>query len=139
MLDLPEHQLAVHDRWAAGMAETVKFALNCVPAEWPAALIMLADQPAVRTAELQSLLAAWQAEPTYAAAALYAGDVGAPCVLPRSMFSDVQQLQGDRGAKSLLQKLPRVTRVLMESAAHDIDTREDLAQLERRAGVGDIN
>jgi molybdenum cofactor cytidylyltransferase len=83
------------------------------------------------------LIAAWQARPETAAAAYYAGDIGAPCILPRTLFARLRELQGDRGAKPLLHRLAEVTRVPMPSAEFDIDTREDLTRAAALAPVKD--
>ena len=64
--------------------------------------------------------------------------VGAPAIFPRWCFGDLQQLQGDRGARAVLQRhMERVIRVTMPSAAIDIDTPEDLLAREeaRRAAI----
>jgi CTP:molybdopterin cytidylyltransferase MocA len=110
------------------MSASLRFGLAQVPAQAPAALIMLVDQPAVSIADLKSLIAAWRARPALAAAAWYASDIGAPCILPRNLFEQAAALQGDRGAKPLLQTLEELTRVPMPAAEFDIDTAEDLAR-----------
>lgn len=137
-LNLPESQIAVHDTWDRGLAESLKYGVSQVPAPSSAALIMLMDQPAVSTADLNTLIAAWQARPETAAAAYYAGDIGAPCILPRTLFAPLRDLHGDRGAKPLLHRLAEVTRVPMPSAEFDIDTRDDLARAAALAPVKDI-
>lgn len=137
-LNLPESQIVVHDVWDRGLAESLKYGVSQVPAPSSAALIMLMDQPAVSTADLNTLIAAWQARPETAAAAYYAGDIGAPCILPRTLFAPLRDLHGDRGAKLLLHRLAEVTRVPMPSAEFDIDTRDDLARAAALAPVKDI-
>jgi len=137
-LNLPESQIVVHDAWDRGLAESLKYGVSQVPAPSSAALILLMDQPAVSTADLNTLIAAWQARPETAAAAYYAGDIGAPCVLPRTLFAPLRDLHGDRGAKPLLHRLAEVTRVPMPSAEFDIDTRDDLARAAALAPVKDI-
>jgi molybdenum cofactor cytidylyltransferase len=68
------------------------------------------------------------------AAALYAGEIGAPAIFPRSAFRDLTELRGDIGAREVLRRNPdRVLRVPMPSAALDIDTPEDLLTLEAQA------
>lgn len=124
---LGDVRVSIHESWSSGLAESLKFAVGCIPPQATAALIMLLDQPAVSVAELNSLVAAWNANPDTAAAAYYAGDIGAPCILPRALFCSVGTLRGDRGAKPLLHSLHKLTRVPMASAEFDIDTPADLA------------
>jgi molybdenum cofactor cytidylyltransferase len=59
---------------------------------------------------------------------------GVPAIFPRSCFTELSQLRGDRGAQMLLKRhTDRVTRVPMMSAATDIDTPEDLLLVEAAA------
>jgi molybdenum cofactor cytidylyltransferase len=93
-------------------------------------LITLLDQPLVTAKEVRQLIEVWASAPDRPAAAEYAdGQVGAPCVLPSHWFSAISQLQGDRGANALLRASEDVLRVPMPSAAHDVDTPDDLARL----------
>jgi molybdenum cofactor cytidylyltransferase len=94
-------------------------------------MLMLADQAAVTSQDLQRLVGTWRRQPEYIAAALYAGSTGVPAVFPRSRFRELAELRGDIGARMLLQRNPdRVVRVPMDSAALDIDTPEDLLALD---------
>lgn len=128
-ITLPEQQIACHDAWNEGLAASLKYALSRVPLHSPAALIMLVDQPAISTDDLNSLITAWQMNPATAAAAYYAGDIGVPCILPRRFFLQAQTLAGDRGAKALLRQITNISRVTMGNAAYDVDTSEDLARV----------
>jgi len=130
-VDLAPRQLATHDNWILGLAESLKYGLTSLPASASATLVMLVDQPAITNEDLRNLIDAWLTNPTEAAAAEYAGDIGAPCILPRTLFSAAMLLTGDRGAKSLLRGVEGLTRVPMASATYDVDTPEDLAQLDR--------
>ncbi len=130
-IDIPLRQLVTHDSWTLGLAESLKHGLRSLPAGANAALVMLVDQPAITAVDLQNLARAWLAKPDQPVAAEYAGDIGAPCILPRQLFDTAMQLTGDRGAKSLLRSIDALTRVPMQSAAYDVDTPEDLALLAR--------
>jgi molybdenum cofactor cytidylyltransferase len=118
-----------HEAWGQGLAESLKHGVLTIPATAPAALVMLVDQPLVTADDLRSLIDAWRSNREHPAAAEYAGDIGAPCILPRSTFPAVLDLRGDRGAKPLLLAMPQVTRVAIPNAAFDVDTPGDLARL----------
>ena len=65
--------------------------------------------------------------PSYIVAAQYNGVLGAPVIFPKQYFSQLSQLEGDKGAKKLLQQNIRQTISLsIPEAAFDIDTPEDL-------------
>lgn len=120
-----------HESWGNGLAESLRHGLLAVPPSAPAALVMLVDQPLVTSTDLRTLIDAWLQDPTHAAAAEYAGDVGAPCILPRQSFPQLLELRGDRGAKSLLRDMPGLARIPMPNAALDVDTPADLETLRR--------
>lgn len=132
---LEARHITCHDSWTEGLAESLKHGLRAVPEDADAALVMLVDQPAITDQDLRNLREAWLSDIARPAAAQYAGDVGAPCILPRSLFGPAMQLTGDRGAKSLLHRVDGLIRVPMESAAFDVDTPEDLGRLTRRTGT----
>jgi len=129
--DLAPRHVVTHESWTSGLAESLKHGLRSLPASASAALVMLVDQPVITDDDLQNLADAWLANPSKPAAAEYADDIGAPCILPRDHFNLAMQLTDDRGAKSLLRGIDGLTRVPMDSATHDVDTPEDLARLAR--------
>lgn len=132
VIPLDAEHVSCHDSWTEGLAESLKHGLRTVPKDANAALVMLVDQPAITAQDLRNLRNAWLSDVARPAAAAYAGDVGAPCILPRSLFGAAMRLKGDRGAKSLLHGIDGLIRVPMDSAAFDVDTPEDLERLAER-------
>lgn len=123
--------VAYNARWADGMAGSLATGLRAVPAATAAVLVTLVDQPHVDARALRRLVAAWRRRPGLAAAARYSGRSGVPAVLPRALWRAVRTLEGDAGARALLQG-PRVTLVEMPEAALDIDTAADIERFARR-------
>lgn len=122
-------------RWADGMAGSLQRGLAVLPPRASAALLLLCDQPAVDASSLRRLVRAWSRRPGSAAAAAYAGIVGVPAILPRTLWKNARRLTGDAGARSLLRMEGKVvTQVHTPEAAWDIDTPEDLESLHRSAG-----
>lgn len=118
-------------RWAEGMSSSIGAGidrLNSQPVK--AALIMPVDLPHVSIADLASLREVWQNSPQAAVAAAYNGVLGIPAIFPRHWFAVLACLQGDRGARSLLQDHPDVAAVALPAAAIDIDTAADLGLLD---------
>ena len=116
-----------NSRWAQGMAGSLQVGLSVLPHRASGVLLLLSDQPAVGEASLGRLIRAWRRRPGKAAAAAYAGVVGVPAVLPRSLWREARRLRGDEGARKLLRMkgMPAAT-VHIPEAAWDIDTPEDL-------------
>jgi CTP:molybdopterin cytidylyltransferase MocA len=123
--------IVINQQWREGIGSSIRVGAARLPAACAGVLLVLADQVAVTAEDLRRLAGAWRRQPDYVAAALYAGTVGVPAIFPRSRFGDLAELRGDVGARRLLQRNPdRLVRVVMESAALDIDTPEDLLRIE---------
>jgi molybdenum cofactor cytidylyltransferase len=88
---------------------------------------MLADQPLLARDKLAAMLDLFDGRRMVCAS--YQGREGVPAVFPRALFAKLMALEGDAGAKVLLQSVQDKVTVAMPEAAVDIDTLEDLKQL----------
>jgi CTP:molybdopterin cytidylyltransferase MocA len=123
--------IAVKRDWSEGIASSIREGVAHAPSTADAILIMLADQAAVTTEDLRRLAGTWRRNPNSIAAAQYSAGVGVPAVFPRWCFRELNELRGDRGAQSLMQRFAdRVVRLPMPSAELDIDRPEDLLALD---------
>jgi molybdenum cofactor cytidylyltransferase len=123
--------VVINRDWAEGMGSSVRTGVARIPATADAALLMLADQPAVTAEDLKRLIGAWRRQPQCIVAAHYAGTCGVPAIFPREDFTALAALRGDAGARALLKRGgERLVRVALQSAAIDIDTPEDLLKLQ---------
>lgn len=135
--------ISVNREWNEGIASSIRDGVAHIPTTSDGVLLMLADQAAVTTEDLRRLAGAWRRNPTAIVAAQYAGTLGVPAIFPRWCFRELNELRGDRGAQSLLQRhIDRVVRLAMPSAELDIDRPEDLLALEvgthiKRQQLGD--
>ena len=92
-------------------------------------LIVLGDMPAVSSADLDRLIAAFRKAGGQAIVrATHDGKRGNPVLLPRALFGAVAQLEGDTGARHLVEAglMPVVDVEIGEGAAIDVDTRDAL-------------
>lgn len=123
----------VENRHAAkGLSTTVRAGLTalCAAGEPDAALFMTCDQPLLTAELLRSIVAAHAATRPRAVACEYAGTVGVPALFSRSLFEELLTLEGDVGAKQVLQRhASEVVRVPFEPGSLDIDTPEDAGRL----------
>lgn len=118
---LPVRTVAAPD-WAEGMAASLRAGLAALPGDVPAALLMVCDQPAVTAAHLQRLLGAHRGSHLPAAASAYAGVLGVPAVVGRSLFPELAAVTGDRGAREVLRADPRrVAAVPLAGGELDVD------------------
>lgn len=126
-----EVQMVLNDRWSDGMASSIRAGVTAVPQEASAVVLLACDQPAVDAAFLTAMLQAHHTEPGRLITASYAGAVGIPALFPRRCFESLQELTGDRGARSLLVEADMV-KLPLPGGEMDIDTPQDLDELRRR-------
>ncbi len=114
--------------YASGMASSLASGLDLpAVAEADGVLVMLADMPGVTTEDVGKLIAAFRAEGGRAVVrAVSSGKRGNPVILPRVLYPALRRLEGDVGARTIIETagLP-VLDVEIGAAAHlDVDTPE---------------
>lgn len=123
----------VENRHAAqGLSTSVRAGLValCEAVEPDAALFMTCDQPLLTPEILKQIVATFAATRPPAVACEYAGTVGVPALFDRLLFGELRALDGDQGAKRILQRhLERTARIPFEPGGLDIDTPDDVARL----------
>lgn len=98
-------------------------------------LVLLGDQPFVRAEAIDAVVDAG-AGPEPAARAFYAGRPGHPVLLRRELFPRVRELQGDEGARRLLEAVDVAAVELPDPiGALDVDTPADLERAARALRV----
>lgn len=102
----------VHNaRYTMGMSSSIRAGIDAV-ADADAALILLADMPWVTTAHINALLDAFAPQSgAPICVPVFENRRGNPVLWSRAFFSSLRALEGDRGAKALLER-------------HAIDVRE---------------
>lgn len=119
--------LVVNPRFADGLASSIEYGIRSVAEVADAVLLLLADQPLIASAHLQSLLDTWQTSRELIVASAYSGIIGPPVIFPRRDFADLQRLSGDNGARKIIEaNRERVKSIRFEPAALDIDQQSDL-------------
>jgi molybdenum cofactor cytidylyltransferase len=124
--------VAENARWKDGIATSIRAGLEALQALAPmeAVLFMTCDQPHVEPPLLTQLVAAFAQSHPRAVACEYAGTVGVPALFARELFDELRALEGDQGAKRVLERhLTDVARIPFEGGAVDIDTPGDVAKL----------
>jgi molybdenum cofactor cytidylyltransferase len=123
--------VVVNRDWEEGIASSIRAAVHATPSGCEGLMLVLADQVAVTGDDCKRLYAAWRRHPVLIAAALYGGAPGLPAIFPRSAFSDLLQVRGDRDPRLVIRRnIDRVVRVPMQNAGIDLDTPEDLLAVE---------
>lgn len=129
---------SINPDYAAGLASSLKRGVAALPPAIAGALILLGDMPLVSSALIDRLIAAFEGRGAstrrpLAAAPVRAGVRGNPVLISRDLFPAIATLEGDRGAKVLIDSIgERLVEcdVEDEAALIDIDTKDALRRLE---------
>ena len=90
--------------FASGLASSLKAGVDAIKASLSGALVVLGDMPAVSMEDFDRLIAAFVASGgTAIVRASHHGKRGNPVILPRSVFPLVAQLEGDTGARHIVE------------------------------------
>src|ERR1700730_853017 len=132
-LDIGRARVVINEGYADGMSTSLQLGVRSLAPEIERAVIILGDQPDVDAPLLDRLLDVHEGSGLPAAAVEFEGLLHPPVVLARSMWSDLDQLQGDVGCRQILRARPdEVARLPSRRPRRhpvDIDTPEDFQTL----------
>lgn len=123
-------RILINKAWATGMASSLR--LGAAASERAGVddlLVLTCDQPAVTPDHLRRLVSVSKRE--HVVASYYGSRRGIPVLFPEFSFHALQELQGDAGARELLQD-DAVLTVSLPGGELDLDTPEDLLALLRK-------
>lgn len=133
----------INSSWQSGMASSISHGIACVLKNHPetTALVILAcDQPLVSATVVNELIETHITTGRSLVACTYADTRGVPALFGRSWFQRLLALQGDRGAKALMDPDdPDYACISFPGGAIDVDTEENyataLTEFNARQGV----
>jgi molybdenum cofactor cytidylyltransferase len=120
--------------WRQGMSVSIRAGLAAIEGDpsVDGVLFLAVDQPFVEAGDLSRLVSASKSGAPIAAADYGNGAVGIPALFRRSYFPALKRLDGDAGAKRILEsERDSVRLVAMPSALIDVDSPDDC----RRWGI----
>ncbi|AZN99482.1 4-diphosphocytidyl-2C-methyl-D-erythritol kinase [Mesorhizobium sp. M9A.F.Ca.ET.002.03.1.2] len=115
--------------FAEGLSSSLKAGIARVAGDAAGAMIVLGDMPGVASADLDRLIDAFRKSGGRSVVrASHEGKRGNPVLLPRSLFAAIAHLEGDTGARHLVEAegLDVVDVEIGKGASIDLDTREAL-------------
>jgi molybdenum cofactor cytidylyltransferase len=124
--------------WGAGMGSSLRVGLRALDTEdaigasppVDAALVMLCDQLRVDTGHLRALVEAFTRTRASIVASSYEGTRGVPALFSRALFSELESLAPDQGARGIISREPsRMVEVALAGGGEDVDTAKDLTRL----------
>ncbi len=129
----PEGVVVVRSRrWRRGIARSLRAALEALEpwAQVGAVAVGLADQPLVGADAYRRLAGAYRAGASLAVAA-YRGQRRNPVLLGRTMWEKARELDGDQGARVLMDEGAVEVDCTDTGSAADVDTLDDLREADR--------
>ena len=137
----PGRACVIHNpRYDEGQSTSLQAGLRALGKDIEAALVLLGDQPGVRTEVIDAVAAAYgAAHPAGATGShplvvipTYGGQDGHPVLLDRALWPEVMAVQGDQGARAVIRAhAEAVLRVPVDDGPPppDVDTADDYAAL----------
>ena len=131
-------KVVINSLYEEGMGTSIRAGLAALEPDARAAFVVLADQPFVRPSTLNQLIAYHREHAPQITLPLYKGFRGNPVLLDRSVFAELNALDGDVGCRAIfgshtagIHKVP----VNDIGVLLDIDTPDDLRHLRLLAGA----
>jgi molybdenum cofactor cytidylyltransferase len=125
---------AENQQWESGISSSVRVGIEGLVTANPqiaAVVLMLCDQPFVTREIITQLVAAHRETGRSIVASRYGRSYGVPALFDKIHFAELATLEGDAGAKRVIQKhLPNIHLVPFPKGEIDIDTPDDLARLQ---------
>jgi len=118
---------------ASGLSASLNAGVAALPDDCRVCVVALGDEPMIDPLLIKRLRDAWEGSNAAAVVPVYRGGVrGHPVLFDISMRRFLRDLQGDQGARHLLDAMAeRVIFLPVDAdAPRDVDTNEDLAALE---------
>lgn len=134
-IDSRNFRVVYNENWEEGMGTSISKgiseALN-LQNNLDHVLILLSDQPFVNKEKILELLKVQLESDKPATFSEYAGEVGVPAIFSAEIFSELQKLKKDQGAKKLiLNDKIKFETVKFEAGNFDVDTAEDVELLKQ--------
>jgi molybdenum cofactor cytidylyltransferase len=97
----------VNPAYTSGMASSLAAGLAHADARSEAAIVLLADQPGITSQHVRELLDAYTARRSPIVRLAFRSGPG-PALVARELWGDLQRLEGDVGARALMERRPEL-------------------------------
>ncbi|MFD2916455.1 nucleotidyltransferase family protein [Psychroserpens luteus] len=119
-------EIIINPNFKEGLSSSIVEGLNHIDnTNFDAVLIMLSDQPKIDSNYINLLILSSEKHPTQIIASQYEKTIGVPVIFPKKYFKQLQQLEGDKGAKDFLNIHKAQVISIKSDKLIDIDTQED--------------
>jgi molybdenum cofactor cytidylyltransferase len=135
----PNAEVAINREHQQGQSTSLRAGLRSASRSARAVVVLLGDQPGIRSEAVDAVVAAWRAGGGPVVQASYQGQPAHPMLFDRSTWPELEQARGDEGARALLASNPAwcQTVEMGDLPPEDIDTQEDYARAREAFRGGD--
>ena len=120
-------KIVINPDYAQGMSTSLKKGLTSIGSNADAVMVVLADQPFIDNLLINRLIEEFQGHDKGIVVPVYKARRGHPIIFAIKYRNELLQLQGDAGAKTVLEQHPEDIREVTVASRHihiDIDDRE---------------
>jgi len=132
-LPITNLNIVENNEWQEGMGSSIRIGVQAVidsANKHDGILILVCDQPHLSESSIKDLISLQDNKKSAITASFYANVAGTPALFHQSVFSDLLALNGDQGAKRIIQERDQeLAKLQFEKGVLDIDTPEDYQQL----------
>jgi len=120
--------------FSSGQSTSLRAGLRALPDDIDAALFLLGDQPAFTPSIIGAVVGAYMESGAAIVQTRYRGATGHPVLFDRSLLTELDAVEGDRGARRVLSRHPDLIQFadLDQDAPLDIDTEADYERVLRQ-------
>ncbi len=132
----PRLRTVRNDRYREGQSTSFVAGIRAMPPKAAAALVLLGDQPEIRTEAIDAVVRRWRSAGGRVVQAAYRGSAAHPMLFDRSAWPELERATGDEGGRGVIADHPG-WRTMVEVGGRpprDIDTAEDYERI--RTGFG---
>ncbi|MCK0178648.1 nucleotidyltransferase family protein [Flavobacteriaceae bacterium S0862] len=121
--------------WEKGLGNSIAFGIYHIKKNYDVdgVLVTLADQPLIEATYLKVMIDLFETDKNQIIATKYQnGKLGVPALFDKSYLLELSNIDGDKGAKSILEKYTNsVITTQIDTNVFDIDTDEDYKKLKK--------
>jgi molybdenum cofactor cytidylyltransferase len=127
-------QIIFNKDFFLGISTSIRCGISNLPDDCSQAIIMVADQPFLRTEHLELLMDTARKSPGKIIALSSGGEPRNPVLIPSSLFAKLESLTGDEGARTIVKNSDAVLVEISDPKIfYDVDTKASLLELERKS------
>ncbi len=126
-VDFGRASVVENPAYARGCSASLAAGLAALSTDCEALALLPGDQPGIRPAEIDHVVAAWRRDRPWAAVTSWRGTPGHPFLFARPAFPELEDLQGDKAIWALLERHPnQVLHIPLDAdLPPDVDNPED--------------